>query len=64
MAGLDGEPRTAGSVMCEQGPAAAADIEVRELARLMTDADVRSAPVVDGGMVTCRDVLRATAGCT
>ncbi|MEV6874609.1 CBS domain-containing protein [Amycolatopsis sp. NPDC051128] len=63
---LDGGPRTAGSVMRQSGLAVPGDIEVRELARMMTDADVRSAPVVDGGhvvgMVTFRDVLRATAG--
>ena len=60
---LDGGPRTAGSVMREQGLGVPGDLEVREVARLMTDADVRSAPVVDGGhvvgMVTFQDVLRA-----
>ncbi|WP_410645050.1 HPP family protein [Amycolatopsis sp. lyj-346] len=65
---LDGGPRTAGSVMHTQGLAVPADTEVHELARLMTDAGVRSAPVVEGGhvvgMVTFRDVLRATAGRT
>jgi CBS domain-containing protein len=63
---LDGGPRTAGSVMRRSGVAVPADTEVRELARLMTDAGVRSAPVVEGGhvvgMVTFQDVLRATAG--
>ena len=63
---LDGRPRTAGSVMRQSGLAVRGDIEVRELARMMTDADVRSAPVVEGGhvvgMVTFQDVLRATAG--
>jgi CBS domain-containing protein len=62
---LDGGPRTAGSVMRQAGPAVPGDIEVRELARMMTDADVRSAPVVEGGhvvgMVTFQDVLRALA---
>ena len=63
---LGGGPRTAGSVMREEGLAVPGDLEVREVARLMTDADVRSTPVVDGGrvvgMVTFQDVLRATAG--
>ncbi|WP_086851615.1 CBS domain-containing protein [Amycolatopsis kentuckyensis] len=63
---LGGGPRTAGSVMRQEGLAVPGDLEVREVARLMTDADVRSTPVVDGGhvvgMVTFRDVLRATAG--
>jgi CBS domain-containing protein len=62
---LDDGPRTAGSVMRRSGLAVAGDIEVQELARMMTDADVRSAPVVEGGhvvgMVTFRDVLRALA---
>lgn len=65
---LDGGPRTAGSVMRTRGLAVPAGTEVHELARLMTDAGVRSAPVVEGGrvvgMVTFRDVLRATAGRT
>ena len=63
---LDGGPRTAGSLMRRSGVAVPADTEVGELARLMTDAGVRSAPVVEGGhvvgMVTFQDVLRATAG--
>ncbi|WP_206797057.1 HPP family protein [Amycolatopsis sp. MtRt-6] len=63
---LDGGPRTASSVMRQSGLAVAGDIDVRELARVMTDAGVRSAPVVEGGhvvgMVTFQDVLRATAG--
>ena len=63
---LDGGPRTAGSVMRQSGLAVPAGTEVRELARRMTDAGVRSAPVVEGGhvvgMVTFQDVLRATAG--
>ncbi|WP_284740509.1 CBS domain-containing protein [Amycolatopsis sp. RTGN1] len=63
---LDGGPRTAGSVMRQSGLAVPAGTEVRELARLMTDAGVRSAPVVEDGhvvgMVTFQDVLRATAG--
>ena len=63
---LDGGPRTAGSVMREHGLAVPGDLEVREVARLMTDADVRSAPVVEGGhvigMVTFQDVLRALTG--
>jgi CBS domain-containing protein len=63
---LDGGPRTAGSVMRTQGLAVPGDIDVRELAGLLTDAGVRSAPVVEGrhvvGMVTFQDVLRATAG--
>jgi CBS domain-containing protein len=63
---LDGGPRTAGSVMRRSGVAVPAGTEVGELARLMTDAGVRSAPVVEGGhvvgMVTFQDVLRATAG--
>ncbi|MEU5266879.1 CBS domain-containing protein [Amycolatopsis sp. NPDC021455] len=63
---LDGRSRTAGSVMRTTGLAVPADTGVRELARWMTDAGVRSAPVVEGrhvvGMVTLQDVLRATAG--
>ncbi|MFI5589497.1 HPP family protein [Amycolatopsis sp. NPDC051758] len=63
---LDGGPRTAGSLMRQSGVAVSADTAVRELARLMTDAGVRSAPVVEGGhvvgMLTFQDVLRATAG--
>ncbi|MGW4059933.1 CBS domain-containing protein [Amycolatopsis sp. NPDC004747] len=62
---LDGGPRTAGSVMRTTGLAVPPDTDVRELARRMTDAGVRSAPVVEGGhvvgMVTFQDVLRATA---
>ncbi|MGW3966532.1 CBS domain-containing protein [Amycolatopsis sp. NPDC005003] len=42
-----------------------ADTDVGELARRMTGAGVRSAPVVEGGhvvgMITFQDVLRATA---
>ncbi|MEU7788884.1 MULTISPECIES: CBS domain-containing protein [unclassified Amycolatopsis] len=60
---LDGRQRTAGAVMRTSGLAVPADTDVRELARLMTDAGVRSAPVVEDGhvvgMVTFRDVLRA-----
>jgi len=63
---LGGGPRTAGSVMRTTGVAVPADTDVRELAERMTGAGVRSAPVVDGGhvvgMITFRDVLRATAG--
>ncbi|GAB3147620.1 CBS domain-containing protein [Amycolatopsis sp. NPDC004378] len=59
---VDGGRHTAGSVMRTSGLAVPADAEVRELARLMTDAGVRSAPVVEGGrvvgMVTFQDVLR------
>ena len=62
---LDGGPRTAGSVMRTSGLAVPVDTDVRELARRMTDAGVRSAPVVDGGhvvgMITFQDVLRASA---
>lgn len=61
---LDGATRTAASIMRTSGLAVPADTDVRELARLMTDAGVRSAPVVEGrrvvGMVTFQDVLRAT----
>lgn len=50
----------------EHGVAVPGDLEVREVAGLMTDAGVRSAPVVDGGhvvgMVTFQDVLRALTG--
>jgi CBS domain-containing protein len=60
---LDSGPRTAGSAMRTTGLAVPADIEVPELAQRMTDAGVRSAPVVEGGhvvgMVTFQDVLRA-----
>ena len=62
---LDGGPRTAESVMRTSGLAVPADTDVRELARRMTDAGVRSAPVVEGGhvvgMITFQDVLRAAA---
>jgi CBS domain-containing protein len=62
---LDGRPRTAGSVMRTTGLAVPAGTDVRELAERMTDAGVRSAPVVEGrhvvGMITLRDVLRAVA---
>jgi CBS domain-containing protein len=62
---LDGGPRTAGSVMRRSGLVITGDVEVHELARMMTDAGVRSAPVVEGGhvvgMVTFRDVLGAPA---
>ncbi|WIY00418.1 CBS domain-containing protein [Amycolatopsis mongoliensis] len=65
---LDGGPRTVGAVMRKQGLALRGDTDVQELAGLMTDAEVRSAPVVEDGrvvgMVTFRDVLRATAGRT
>ncbi|WP_285479424.1 HPP family protein [Amycolatopsis sp. NBRC 101858] len=60
---LDSRPRTAGAVMRTSGLAVAADTAVHELARRMTDAGVRSAPVVEDGhvvgMVTFQDVLRA-----
>lgn len=63
---LDGGPRTAGSAMRTAGLAVPADTAVAELARRMTDAGVRSAPVVEGGhvvgMITFQDVLRAVAG--
>ncbi|MEV4050014.1 CBS domain-containing protein [Amycolatopsis sp. NPDC049688] len=63
---LDGAPRTAGSAMRTTGLAVPAGTEVAELARRMTDAGVRSAPVVEGGhvvgMITFHDVLRAVAG--
>lgn len=63
---LDGEQRTAGAAMRTRGLAVPAGTEVHELARMMTDAGVRSAPVVEGGhvigIVTFQDVLRATAG--
>ena len=62
---LDGGPHTAGSVMRTTGLAVPADTDVRELARRMTDAGVRSAPVVEGGhvvgMINFQDVLRAAA---
>ncbi|MEQ0557996.1 CBS domain-containing protein [Amycolatopsis sp. NEAU-NG30] len=58
--------RTAAAVMRTSGFVATADTEVRELARQMSGAGVRSAPVVEGrhvvGMVTFQDVLRATGG--
>ncbi len=60
---LDSRARTAASVMRTSGLAVPAGTDVRELARLMTEAGVRSAPVVAGrrvvGMVTLQDVLRA-----
>ncbi|MGW5718574.1 CBS domain-containing protein [Amycolatopsis sp. NPDC003865] len=60
---LDNRGRTAASVMRTSGLAVPADTDVRELARRMTDAGVRSAPVVEGrrviGMITFQDVLRA-----
>ncbi|WP_372661373.1 CBS domain-containing protein [Amycolatopsis kentuckyensis] len=60
---LDGRARTAASVMRTTGLAVPADTDVRELARRMTEAGVRSAPVVEGrrviGMITFQDVLRA-----
>ncbi|MBE1495682.1 CBS domain-containing protein [Amycolatopsis lexingtonensis] len=60
---LDSKPRTAGAAMRTTGLAVPAGTDVRELARQMTDAGVRSAPVVEGGrvigMVTFQDVLRA-----
>ena len=60
---LDSRARTAASVMRTTGLAVPAGTDVRELARRMTDAGVRSAPVVEGGrvvgMVTFQDVLRA-----
>ncbi|MEU5266574.1 CBS domain-containing protein [Amycolatopsis sp. NPDC021455] len=62
---LDGRSRTAGSVMRTTGLAVPADTDVRELARWMTDAGVRSAPVVEDGhvvgMITFQDVLRTAA---
>lgn len=58
--------RTAGMVMRTSGLAVPAETDVRELARLMTEAGVRSAPVVSAGrvigMVTFRDVLRVQHG--
>lgn len=55
--------RTAGAVMRTPGLRAAADLEVRELAHRMTEAGIRSLPVLDDGvlvgMVTFQDVLRA-----
>lgn len=60
---LAGRPRTAGAAMRRTGLAVTAGMEIDELARLMSEAGVRSAPVVEGrhvvGMVTFRDVLRA-----
>ncbi|MET8846834.1 CBS domain-containing protein [Amycolatopsis sp. NPDC004625] len=60
---LGSAPRTAGSAMRTTGLAVPADTEVPELARRMTDAGVRSAPVVEDGhvvgMITFQDVLRA-----
>ncbi|MGV9292879.1 CBS domain-containing protein [Amycolatopsis sp. NPDC003676] len=54
--------RTAGSVVRTPGLGAAADLECGELARRMTEAGIRSLPVLnDGvlvGMVTFQDVLR------
>ena len=63
-----GGHRTAASVMRTPGLGAAADLEIGELARRMTEAGVRSLPVLDNGilvgMVTLRDVLRARPGTT
>lgn len=54
--------RTAGAVMRCPALGAAADLECGELARRMTEAGIRSLPVLDDGvlvgMVTLRDVLR------
>ncbi|MBB1152280.1 CBS domain-containing protein [Amycolatopsis dendrobii] len=54
--------RTAGAVMRRPALGAAADLECGELARRMTEAGIRSLPVLDDGvlvgMVTLRDVLR------
>ncbi|WP_020658906.1 CBS domain-containing protein [Amycolatopsis benzoatilytica] len=54
--------RTAGTVMRTPGMAAAADLEVTELAHRMAAARLRSIPVVDSGVlvgiVTFQDVLR------
>ncbi|WP_406632618.1 HPP family protein [Amycolatopsis sp. WGS_07] len=61
-----GGHRTAGSVMRTPGMAAAAGLEVSELAGRMAEAGVRSLPVLDDGilvgMVTFQDVLRAHPG--
>ena len=60
---LDSRPRTAASVMRTSGLAVPAGTDVGVLARRMTEAGVRSAPVVEGGrvvgMITFQDVLRA-----
>lgn len=55
--------RTAGSVMRTPPLGAAASLECAELARRMSEAGIRSLPVLDDGvlvgMVTFQDVLRA-----
>jgi len=60
---LDKHSRTVGATMRRSGLGIAPDLDVRELADRMTDAGVRSAPVVENGrvigMVTFQDVLRA-----
>ena len=60
---LDG--RTVGAVMRTSGLTVPPDTEVADLARLMTEAGVRSAPVTENGhvvgMVTFQDVLRVSS---
>lgn len=51
------DSHTAASVMRTTGLAVPADTDVRELARRMTDAGVRSAPVVAGGRVRCQPAV-------
>ena len=60
---LDGHSRTVGATMRRSGLGITPDLDVSELADRMTEAGVRSAPVVENGrvvdVVTFQDVLRA-----
>ena len=60
---LGGQVRTVGAVMRRSGFGVAPETDVSDLAGRMSDAGVRSAPVVEGGrvvgMITFGDVLRA-----
>ncbi|MCG3754157.1 MULTISPECIES: HPP family protein [Amycolatopsis] len=61
-----GGHRTAGAVMRTPALCAAADLDCGELARRMSEAGIRSLPVLDDGvlvgMVTFQDVLRVLPG--
>ncbi len=63
---LGGQVRTAGAAMRRSGFGVVPDTEVSDLAGRMSDAGMRSAPVIEGGrvvgMVTLADVLRALGG--
>ncbi len=63
---LGGQVRTAGAAMRRSGFGVVPDTEVSDLAGRMSDAGMRSAPVIEGGrvvgMVTLGDVLRALGG--